>query len=209
MLKKLIVVLAVLSSTILLAQEDLKRYSAKVYYGYADDSDFGEILTFQGKKSSLDTTIAGFDMGYMFAHKAFGLPIDFYLKGGYSRYFENGYQDDLNELNALVKLYYNIDFYDNRVRVGLGEGGSYVWGVPTIELSEAMEDSTTNPKNSKYLNYIDVSIDFDIGRLIDVESMKDTYIGYSLKHRSGIFGLINGVRKGGSNYNTLYLEMNF
>jgi outer membrane protein len=54
-----------------------------------------------------------------------------------------------------------------------------------------------------------LSVDFDIGKLISYKPLHGTYIGWALKHRSGIFGLINNVRKGGSNYNTIFLERNF
>jgi len=39
--------------------------------------------------------------------------------------------------------------------------------------------------------------------------MHGTYFGILLKHRSGIFGLINNVAHGGSNYNSIYLEKKF
>jgi hypothetical protein len=39
--------------------------------------------------------------------------------------------------------------------------------------------------------------------------MYGTYVGYLLKHRSGIAGLINNVDHGGSNYNSFYIEKTF
>jgi outer membrane protein len=47
----------------------------------------------------------------------------------------------------------------------------------------------------------------DIARLLRVG--EEVYIGYAIKHRSGIYGLINDVDKGGSNYNMITLETNF
>jgi outer membrane protein len=70
-----------------------------------------------------------------------------------------------------------------------------------------MEDGERGP-TSKMLNYLDISFDIDIGRLLSIDTLHDTYLGYTLKHRSGIFGLFNGV-KGGSNYNMITLEKNF
>ena len=49
----------------------------------------------------------------------------------------------------------------------------------------------------------------NIGKVFDYKPLKNTYLGYAIKHRSGIFGLINNVSHGGSNYNTLYIESNF
>jgi outer membrane protein len=59
------------------------------------------------------------------------------------------------------------------------------------------------------LNYIDLSLDLDLGRLVRYQPLYNTSLGWALKHRSGIFGLINNVKKGGSNYNTLYIETKF
>jgi len=39
--------------------------------------------------------------------------------------------------------------------------------------------------------------------------MNGTYVGWAIKHRSGVFGLINNVKEGGANYNTIYIEKNF
>ena len=41
-----------------------------------------------------------------------------------------------------------------------------------------------------------------------IEPLDDFYGGVGISHRSGIFGLINGVH-GGSNYVTFYLEKEF
>ena len=61
----------------------------------------------------------------------------------------------------------------------------------------------------RFLNYLDITVDFDVGKLIDYKPMHETYLGYLLKHRSGIGGLINNVEHGGSNYNCFYIEKKF
>ncbi|MBA1433616.1 MAG: hypothetical protein FAF04_08555, partial [Epsilonproteobacteria bacterium] len=50
---------------------------------------------------------------------------------------------------------------------------------------------------------MDISLDFDLGKLVRVKSLEEFYVGVLIKHRSGVFGLYNGVH-GGSNYNSLY-----
>jgi len=47
-----------------------------------------------------------------------------------------------------------------------------------------------------------------MGKLVHLKSLEDTYLGVAIKHRSGVFGLYNGVH-GGSNYNSFYIEKNF
>jgi len=88
----------------------------------------------------------------------------------------------------------------------LGEGISYTNEIVYTELLEAAQE---NGNNSKFLNYIDLSLDFSVGRLIKYQTFDEVYMGWALKHRSGIFGLINNVKQGGSNYNTIYVEAKF
>ncbi|MDP1784011.1 MAG: hypothetical protein Q8K81_01150 [Sulfuricurvum sp.] len=140
------------------------------------------------------------------SHDVWNLPIDIYLKGAMYRFFENGYQNDFWEGTLYVKAYYNIDAWENRARIGMGEGVSMASGIPIVEQFEAAQEKSNT---SKFLNYLDASVDVDIGRLLHVPDWKDIYLGYALKHRSGIFGLINKVRRGGSNYDMVYIEKKF
>jgi outer membrane protein len=186
---------------LLLASED---YSLRIAGGKADENDFGQILSSQTDPHHTDVSLIGIDGGYLL--KSFEAPFDIYLKAGVYRFLENGYQDDFFETTLYLKLYYNLDFYSQRIRIGAAEGLSYAFEIPTVERIEAQENSDNN---SYILNYLEVSLDFDIGRLLHVKSLKDTYIGYTLKHRSGIYGLINNVERGGSNYNMLHIERKF
>ncbi|MEN4045999.1 MULTISPECIES: hypothetical protein [Sulfurimonas] len=145
------------------------------------------------------------DGGYLLAKDLFTLPLDLYLKGGLTFYDETA-QKDVYGADIYIKAYYNIDFWNNRVRFGFGEGASYVSRVLEIERIDAQNH---NDNNSHFLNYLDISLDFDLGKLVKYKPLDETYIGVLLKHRSGIFGLINNVRHGGSNYESVYIEKNF
>ena len=180
-------------------------YSLRLAHGQASQNNFGEIISGDLGSHPRDLSVTALDGGYLLFHDIYDLPFDLYLRSSLS-YFNEDQFDDAYEVTLYFKLYYNLDFWGNRVRLGFGEGGSYTSAILETEYLEAQEK---NDNNSKYLNYIDVSLDFDLGRLIRVDALRDLYIGYALKHRSGIFGLINNVKKGGSNYNTLYLEKKF
>jgi len=185
-----------------------ENYSLRVAYGKASSSDFGEILSGDISPHAKNLKVSGIDGGYLLKNSFLDLPLDIYLKGGVS-YFDDSVvtgRDSAIETTIYIKAYWNFDFLNNRVRVGFGEGGSYTSSIIYAEYEEAKED---NDNNSNYLNYIDVSVDFDIGKLTTYKPLYGTYIGWALKHRSGIFGLINNVRKGGSNYNTIFIEKNF
>ena len=198
------------------------HYSLRVAYGVESDSDLGEILSFQNPqahKYHFDTI--SLDAGYRVRQHLFDLPLDLYIKGGtalfrsedLSKYPELvGMQDvsdkNVYEFTLYIKLYYNLDIGNERMRIGFGEGGSYVTDYLAPEVIEERTENPNNPKYSKYLNYLDISFDIDLGKLFGIQRLCQTYLGYTLKHRSGIFGTINGV-SGGSNYNTISIEKNF
>lgn len=181
------------------------NYSLRVAYGKATINDFGNVISGDLGSHPEDLSVVAIDAGYLLKKDLFDLPIDLYVKGGLS-YFNEGVHADAYEGIAYVKAIYNIDFLDNRVRFGFGEGVSYTSRVLEAERYEASLDKGNT---SKFLNYIDLSLDFDIGKLVNYASLRDTYVGILLKHRSGVFGIYNDVKGGGSNYNSVYLERNF
>ncbi|MGD9655175.1 MAG: hypothetical protein AB7U44_08260 [Sulfuricurvum sp.] len=203
MIRKTIVALGLLSAV---AFGNENPYSVRLGWGIADKNDLGQILSGEGEFSGAKTHVLGIDGGYLLARSVYDLPIDIYLKGSIYRFLENHHQDSFWEATLYVKAYYNIDVWDNRLRIGGAEGISLAEQIPITEVIDAREKGSNT---SKFLNYLDISADIDIGRLLRVPDWKDTYIGYALKHRSGVFGLINGVNHGGSNYDMIYIEKNF
>jgi outer membrane protein len=196
------------------------KYSFRVALGQASTKDLGEILTFDSDIHPDDLGVLSIDGGYLLKESIYDLPLDLYVKGGLSYFGEadkhilgkgplaviySGERSDVYEGTIYIKVYYNIDFWKNRIRVGLGEGVSYTSSVLWAEEKESAQE---NEDYSKFLNYLDISIDVDLGKLIKYKPLEETYIGWTLKHRSGVFGLYNGV-DGGSNYNTISLEKNF
>ena len=63
-------------------------------------------------------------------------------------------------------------------------------------------------EHSNFLNYLEFGIAVNLRDITRIEPLDDFYGGVGISHRSGIFGLINGVH-GGSNYVTFYLEKEF
>jgi outer membrane protein len=202
-----LIFILILSSS--LFADDEKKYSFRVAYGYASEKDLGDILfTLDFDKHPRDLTVVAVDGGYLLKKDLFNLPLDLWAKGGLSYFNEDEYSNTYEAL-AYIKLIYNLDFADNRVRFGFGEGVSYVNNLLEAEVLDATDENTGEmDPTSKFLNYLDITIDFDIGKLVRVKSLEDVYFGYLLKHRSGVFGLYNGVH-GGSNYNSFYIETNF
>jgi len=190
---------------VILNAEESQKYSIRALYGTPTSNDLGQVLSGQFGDSYNEFHVYSIDGGHLLKASAFDLPLDFYAKGGFS-YYDEGHFQDAYGADVYLKAFWNFDFLDNRVRLGFGEGVSYTSRVLMAELLDATEQ---NDNTSKFLNYLDISFDFDFGRLINYKPMNDLYVGFVIKHRSGIFGLINNVKHGGSNYNSLYIEKNF
>jgi len=181
-------------------------YSLRVASAVATDYDFGQILTGEIGKFQSNSNVYAADFGYLLKASNDSLPFDFYFKSGLAYFEQNPSLDPIYEMTLYIKAYYNIDFLANRLRIGFGEGGSYTSGILEVEREDA---EAYNDNNSHFLNYLDVSCDFDFGKLIGVKPLEALYMGVLIKHRSGIFGLINNVRHGGSNHVGFYIEKNF
>ncbi len=177
-----------------------KELSLRVASGKSDQNDLGEIISLQPSPHPSNTAVVGLEGGYWLGKKLFGL--DLYLKGGLNKFLENGHGDDFYEATLYIKLYYSFKM----VRIGFADGISYASNIPYVERLEAEKEGDNN---SYALNYLEISLDLDIGELIGYNLFSETYVGYALKHRSGAYGLINGVKRGGSNYNLFYIEKNF
>jgi len=183
-----------------------QHYSLRVASAVATDYDFGQIITGRVGKFQSYSTVYALDGGYLLKSATDSLPFDFYLKSGMAYFEQNPSLDAIYEMTLYIKAYYNMDFLNNRVRFGFGEGGSYTSAILEVEREDAI---AYNDNNSHFLNYLDVSLDFDLAKLIHINAFNECYLGLLIKHRSGIFGLINNVRHGGSNHVGFYIEKNF
>lgn len=205
---KLILTFFLLLASISYANEIKENdYSLRIFGGASSASDFDQLYTFTGfNTSSFGTNVYGVDLGYKLVENMFDFPFDIYAKTGVSYFDENGHQEDFLELTLYIKLIYKLNAFGNQFRFGIAEGGSYAGSVPYVEKQEAIAE---NDNQSNFLNYMEITLDFDMGKLIRVKSMENYMLGYLIKHRSGFHGAYGGVYDGGSNYNCIYIEKNF
>jgi len=179
----------------------------RLAHGYATPSNLGEIL--QGDKESdpYNHQMTSLFFGYPISDDLFGLPLDIYLVLGLVDHHKSEVQENLLEYDLGIKAYYTFK-WPVRWRIGMAEGLSYASQVTYIERTE-LEAKGYRP--SKLLNYLDFSIDINIGDIFSATSLLNTYIGYGIHHRSGIFetGSQFGRIKGGSNYTMFYLQQHF
>jgi outer membrane protein len=181
----------------------------KLMYGKATDCNLIAImrLTCTSTDTIDRTRINAIELGRPLIERANGWPLDFVGYVGLLRHDERGLQADSWQVNAYVKGYFYGLPWSHRVRtrIGMGIGISYAQRVPFVEERDQIRRGRSS---SKLLNYLDPSIDFSLGDLIGVRSLRDTYVGVGTSHRSGIFGssqLLGNVN-GGSNYIYTYVE---
>lgn len=106
-----------------------------------------------------------------------------------------------------IKAYYNMT-WPFHWRFGFAEGISYIESVSNIEQREM---DRKGYRASNLMNYLDLTVDFSIGKALKAPELKDWYLGMGVHHRSSIFESSSafGRIKGGSNYNSIYLQHHF
>lgn len=190
------------------ASENTPTY-VKALYGRATEPGCHLARIITARCASLDnvnpTSIAGIQVGKPFIHQINGWPLDFAGYVGLTHHNDRGHQPNGAQLDLFMKASYTGFPWSDHVktRLGLGVGVSMAQRVPYTEVSSQVGKST-----SKLLSYLDPTIDISLGDLIGSRALKETYLGFGVSHRSGIFGssrLLGNV-DGGSNYIYTYLE---
>ncbi len=181
----------------------------KVLHGKSTDCDVAKIMLLQCFSTGTvdQTRVTSIELGRPFIERLNGWPLDFVGYLGILHHNERGLQEDSWQLNAYMKAYYYGFPWSERVRtrLGFGAGISYAQRVPFVEMRDQLARGRSS---SRLLNYLDPSIDISLGDLMGARSMRDTYLGLGVSHRSGIFGTsrLLGNVNGGSNYIYSYVE---
>jgi hypothetical protein len=186
-------------------------WSVRINAGYGTDSSLGEIVGGDFDVDSDNASLIGVDIGRPFVDDWRDWPIDFAWRLGAQLHGagEDGGQSAFVQ-TAYLKMYWRPFPWERVVstRIGFGEGLSYAWRVPAVEVEydERHDDGT-----SRLLNYLDVSVDLNVGDLIRNERARACTLGLVISHRSGVFGLVDifGGVHNGSNYNTAAVECGF
>jgi len=179
----------------------------RLAHGWATPSNIGDILAGDTVKDEYNNQLTSIFYGLPLTDELFSLPLDIYLTPGFVWHWNSEVQDSEQEYVLAIKAYYTIE-WPVRWRIGLAEGLSYASNVSYIEASE-MERKGYRP--SELMNYIDFTIDINLGDIFNINALNETWLGYSIHHRSAIFESASqfGRIKGGSNYNTVYIQFDF
>ena len=182
-------------------------WSIRVAGGFFTDVTLNRIvrgdIKYDANRPGLISLFMGRQVSNTFLHTNW----EVWVYGGIARRFEKNLQHDFFEYVGDIKLYYSRFPWSDKIktRFGFAEGLSYADKVPYLE---KVSIDKKNVAASRLLNFLDVSIDVNVGDVFKTDRYRNCYTGFSVHHRSGIFGSsdIFGPVDGGSNVNTLYLE---
>jgi outer membrane protein len=155
----------------------------RLAHGWGTESNLSEILSGNTEKDPYNNQLTSVFFGVPLADELFTLPIATYLTPGIAHHLASDVQDRSTEWVLAVKFYYTIK-WPTPWRLGFAEGLSYVDRIPYLEAKD-MQEKGYRP--SQLLNFLDFSVDMDLGHLFRVGWMEDLWLGYSIHHRSGIF----------------------
>jgi outer membrane protein len=144
--------------------------------------------------------------GHPLSDSLIGIPINVYFHSGFGWHWKNR-KESVQEFILAVKFYYTIPL-PIRLKLGVAEGWSWVRDIPFVEDRE-LRNKGYEP--SQLLNYLDFSVDLNLGDIFGGETLDRTWLGYDIHHRSAIFESASqfGRIKGGSNVQMVYLQYDF
>ena len=184
------------------------EWSWRVNYGYvANGNIIGGIDQGDFEGSTLaNANIAGFTLGKLLTA---GKRADYIGRLAVFRHIEDGEGNgSFNSYAAYVMARgrgYSPWSGEETFRFGFGFGMSYADRVPIVEQrkQEIRSDNT-----SRFLSYLEMSVDAPLRRLSKANWLQRCYAGMSIVHRSGMFGSSDllGDVAGGSDWITLHLE---
>ena len=178
-------------------------------HGWATASDLSDIFTGNTRKDPYNNQITSVFYGHPLTEDWLDLPLktDVYLHSGLTIHQKSAVQDYSLEGVVAIKFYVDVP-WPVQWRFGLAEGLSYISHIAYIEQQE-MDSKGYSP--SKLMNYLDISFDTSLGQFFNTPSLDSVWLGWSIHHRSAFFEQSSqfGRIKGGSNYNTIYLQWHF
>lgn len=187
---------------------EVRQLNAKSYWrlaqGRGTSSSLGNIVKGEMERENVDVDMTSIFYGHPLSDTLFGLPIEVYLTPGIVYHYHSSVQNSAIEAVLGVKFYYTLPL-PWRVRFGFAEGISYTDKVTYYE-EKNMASKGLSP--SRLLNYLDLSVDLNLGDVVRSEKLDALWLGYGIHHRSGIFGSSSafGRISGGSNFPSVYLQ---
>ena len=207
--------LSCLFATPLLAQsaaDSPSRDAVRMYWTKSSETDLvtGFAGDFDASKES--NFLIGASWGRKYSDTLFGLPFPMTANIGVQYINERGYQPDAYGVTAFIKAHYDmrVPWTQKTVRLGLGEGLSYLSRIP---MSEQRDFAKKDAESEKLLNYVEWTVDLPLRQFPAIDSLiqnrlEELNVGFIVFHRSSVFGMF-AESKGGVNFMGFGIEARF
>jgi hypothetical protein len=187
--------------------------AVRVYWSKSSETDLVTGFAGDFNASQESNYLIGANWGKKYSDTLFGLPLPMTANVGVQYFNERGYQDDAYGATAFIKAHYDwrLPFTQKHVRLGLGEGLSYVTRIPLSEQRDfAKKDGA---ESEKLLNYLEWTVDVPLHQFTPIENLirghfEELNLGFIVFHRSSVFGLF-AESQGGVNFMGFSLEARF
>ena len=177
----------------------------QISQGWGTTSDFQTIPSGNFEtESGADVSMTSIFYGHPLSDTLFNKPIEVYLTPGFVYHYGSDVQDTSYEGVLAVKMMYTFPT-PWRLRLGAAEGISYVSDANYYESSSLAKKGENA---SRLMNYLNLSLDLNIGDVFKSDRLEDLWLGTGIHHRSGIYGTSSAFNNasGGSNFVTMYLQ---
>lgn len=200
------------SATIHAADSGEPKDSLRIAFAKSSETDLATVVVGDYDASPESNYLVGATWGRKFSDTLFGLPIPMSGNVGVQYFAERGYQDDGLGATAFIKAHYDwrLPFTQKYVRLGLGEGLSYVSRIP---MSEQRDFAKKGVESSKLMNYMEWTIDVPLRQFtpgVDVRNggVEEISLGFIVWHRSSVFGIF-ADEGGGVNFMGFGIEARY
>lgn len=184
----------------------------RLVYAKSSESDLVTVVVGDYDASPESNYLVGLNWGIDMSDTLFGLPFPMTANVGVQYLAERGYQDDGYGVTAFIKAHCDlrVPWTQKQVRLGLGEGLSYVTRIP---MSEQRDFAKKGVESEKLMNYMEWTIDVPLRQFAAFENLMRGYVeeinlGFYVWHRSSVFGMF-AESKGGVNFMGFGLQATF
>ena len=187
-----------------------RPYYLQLQLGFASEEDFGPSLLFLTDIPEQETYYYGVSIGTQLSDSFFGRKAEVVGFVGLQNYRENGFQPDSIGVTAYWKVYgrWSPSWLSERLtfRYGLGQGLSYASRIPIVEQLDFEPD-----QSALTVHYLEWTLQVPVKQLLSITGvdgghlLNSAWFGYSIFHRSTVFGLFADTG-GGINFPGFTLE---
>lgn len=182
------------------------------FLAVSSDADFHDAVAgFDFEQSEERSFISGLTVGKKVGDSFLVWAFEIVAYASVQQFNERDHKPSGWGVTAYFKAYqsFNIPFTNFSLRPGFGNGLSYVSRIPCAEV----RDFSPYP-SEKLIYYMDYSLQASVRHLAGrgerpfSSTIDDVFVGYSIWHRSTLFGVF-GESPGGINYLGLSMELSF